>query len=224
MGLDLAVINESDIDEESAENVYNALFDFYAGRGNKTDCLDRHTSHQTFYRMKSAYPEIVKRIDDSARIDALLEVFGDDIAFRAVQKVISRDVQMQAMLALRDQDIVSAMTTVALGSPRMVDLGNGEAKQIIAYPRDQVEAVRRLQELARGGVLPEEATNLLELIGEKGEEEKSVTLQQLGLGITPDFTRITAQTADGTTYTAEVKRGDVIEGEFEEEPNGREAD
>ena len=36
------------------------------------------------------------------------------------------------------------------------------------------------------------------------------------LGIGADFTRVTAVTPDGTEYTAEVKRGDVIDVEAEE--------
>jgi hypothetical protein len=222
--LDLAIIEETDVTQAAAEGIYDALFEFFTTGGSKTKCLDEHTSHQVYYRMRKSHPEVLQRIEDSARIDALLDTFGDDIAFRAAQKVVSRDVQMQAMLTLRDQNVIGAMADVALGKLREVDMGDGEVKQIVAYPRDQVEAVRRLQELARGGVLPEQAQDLLHLLSKRGAmeeeeeiaEEKAVTLQQLGLGITPDFTRITAQTADGTTYTAEVKRGQVIDAEYEE--------
>lgn len=214
------IADEYQLDKRIASGMERGLHEYFMGYGTKEECLDRHGSSATYYSWKKKHPEAVEAIEHEARVAALVETDGDNIAFRASQLRASREVQVDAILKLKKAGIIDALADIALGQVRLVEMGpDEEPKRIIPYPRDQVEATRRLQELARGGVLPESADVTMEFIErmlrkDAAQEEKGqTTLQKLGLGVTPEFTKITAETADGRVYTAEVSDSLVVEGE-----------
>jgi len=220
------LVEEQELSLDTSHGIYRGLFEYFMGQGPKTECLKRHVSDSTYYRWRDSHPEVINEIEKVAKTAAFLEQEGDNMAFRAEQLQQSREIQLSAMKKLKDTGIIDTMADVALGVIRTIDMGEDrDPKVVVPYPRDQVEAVRRLQELARGGVLPEHMGDSYEFLqrlmyspDEKEEEveEEVLTLQHLGLGITPEFTKITAQTADGTTYTASVEKPSIVEGEVNE--------
>lgn len=220
-----------------AMGMERALAKYYAGLVQKKEALDEEEDCgvSTYYAWKKAHPDLVQYIEDRARLKALKHQRGEDVAWEARQKRSSHELQEKAIEALKSKELIPAMLDVALGGHRsltmMADGKNGPYEKIyniISYPRDQVEAVRRLQELARGGALPEAKAETLEFLdrlteertdAEYAEEEAEDTGTKLedigfGMGVGTRFTKITAETADGRTITAEVKDNiDVIEGD-----------
>ena len=97
--------------------------------------------------------------------------------------------------------------------------GERKVKIVIPYPRDVAACAKLLQEVARGGVLPERPATLPTPSAQT--EEPPARIPRLPvLGVDSDFRRVTATAADGTQYTAEVKPGDVIEAKAEEVQDG----
>jgi len=112
--------------------------------------------------------------------------------------------------------------SIARGKVQVYDLGETDrdgsrkTRSVLAYPRDVVAAGKLLQELARGGVLPENyRPPSLESVANRNEEGPREPMIPV-LGIGTDFTRVTATAIDGTEFTAEVIPGKVIDVEVEE--------
>jgi hypothetical protein len=200
-----------------------ALTRYFLGHGTKKECFDQEEdcSDATFYTWREKHPQIVQAIEDNARLRGLKGQRGEDIAFESRQKRRSHEIQEWAIDAFERNDIKAALIDLALGTSRTVMMGD-EEKHIVAYPRDQIQALELLQELARGGTLPEakkDALEFLDRIAETEEEEEEhdgTTLDDFVTGVPAQFTRITAETADGRKLTAEVSQADVVEGESHE--------
>ena len=74
-----------------------------------------------------------------------------------------------------------------------------------------------MREIARKGVMPEGYARRRQVVGADKEEKPEPRKQLIPLlGADPNFSRITVATPDGTEYTAEVKKGEVIDGEATE--------
>ena len=221
-----------DLNVTVAMAMERALVRYFSGLANKCEALDDEdgVSQGTYYTWRQKYPDTIQRIEDAARLKALKNQRGEDIAWESEQKRKSHELQARAIGALMDEQLVPALLEVALGGNRQIvitedgDDGPEERiRNIIAYPRDQVEAVRRLQELARGGALPEAKKDALEFLDnvteyEEGKEETKTgpTLDDMITGVPAQFTRVTAETADGRKFTAQVEEAEVIEGESHE--------
>jgi len=211
--------------------IESALTRYFKGLATKKEALSEEEgcSEGTYYTWRKEHPDLIQAIEDQARLKGLKAQRGEDIAFEARQKRRSHFVQEYAMEILEDVAVMEAMHSIVLGETRLVRQGE-EEKYITAYPRDQIEALRRIQEIARGGTLPEPRAEALEFLDrvpvenerwgrkekEEEEEKSGTTLEEIGFGASTRFTKITAETADGRKLTAEVSQEDVIEGESHE--------
>ena len=153
------LLKETTVRQRTAFHMREALTRYYLGLGTRGECLDDVSgcSETTYYRIRNEYPELVQAIDDSARLEALLRVSGEEIAFQGWQKRMSHVIQERATEALLDPRVMEAMLQIILGKSRTVVL-DGTELPIIPYPRDQLEALRVVQDLARYGCLPESET------------------------------------------------------------------
>lgn len=241
----IELVEEQELDVSVAMGMERALIRYFSGLSKKVQSFEEEDacSISTYYSWRHNYPDLVQAIEDRARLKALKAQRGEDVAWEARQKRRSHNIQEQAIEAMERPEVVGAMLEIVLGGYRTVDLedydeeGNLRAKRynIVSYPRDQVEALKRLQELARGGALPEAKAETLEFLDRLSEEKRLLEHQQedeereepedtstkledigFGMGVGTRFTKITAETADGRTITAEVKEADIVEGESHE--------
>jgi hypothetical protein len=230
----IELAENAELNPKIALAIQRALTEYLLGHGTKVDCFEqeRGCAISTYYNWRSEYPDLVQAIEDRARLNALKNQYGEDVAFQARQKRRSQHVQEEAMRALEDDRVVGMLFDLILGVPRtsVIEQDNGEldVKRIHVYPRDQIEAFRRLRELARGGVRPEitadglDFLDRLPMLGENKrramedfrqqpeEQPRGVTLDDIAPSA--QFTRITAETTDGRTFTAEVKHDEVLDG------------
>jgi hypothetical protein len=163
----------------------------------------------TFYKYRGDYPDEFEAISREAKAEAYKERDSKQVAFDAEQFDVS--VQLQRMAFEYLLESLPHIADIAQGKPRDVKSG-GKKKTIVPYPRDQNEAVKILQQLARGGVLPESTPGKVAgMIGEPDEGNKESKLP--ALPISAEFTSVVAKAADGTTVTVERGSGDIVEGE-----------
>jgi hypothetical protein len=161
----------------------------------------------TFYKYKGDYPAEFEAISREAKAEAYRDRDDKQVAFDAEQFDVSVRLQRMAFDYLIDS--LPKIADIAKGEAREVKV-DGKKKVIVPYPRDQNEAVKILQQLARGGVLPESApSRVSQMLGEPDEGDRESRLPVLL--ISDGFTSVVAKAADGTTVT--VERGDIIEGE-----------
>lgn len=215
---------EEDMNPSTAAALHRALTRFFSGEGKKTELLEDEVgcSPSTYYRWRDKNVELMQTIEDRARLLALKQQRGEDVAWEARQKRLSHGIQEWAIDSLSRRDVQGALIELILGTTRTVMMGD-EERHIVSYPRDQVQALQLLQEIARGGALPESRQGTLEFLDripmqdtDEEEEEKpsGPKLDDFILGIPTQFTKITAETANGRKLTAEVGNN-VVEGEYE---------
>jgi hypothetical protein len=146
-------------------------------------------------------------ISREAKAEAYKDRDDKQVAFDAEQFDVSVHLQRMAFVYLMES--LPKIADIATGEAREVKV-HGKKKVIVPYPRDQNEAVRILQQLARGGVLPEGAPGRVsQMLGEPDAGGRESRLPVLP--ISAEFTSVVAKAADGTTVT--VEQGDIIEGE-----------
>ena len=166
-----------------------------------------------YYRRRKDYPEEIERLNQEARTLALLERSGDEIAFESEQIQTSQKIQRAAVEQIKSA--LPEIARIARGESRVVrDEYTGKKKVMIVYPRDQLDAIKLLQSLARGGALPEgyRRGEVQAVPAQSTEPEPLLDL----LGVSTSFTSVTAQAPDGRRFTATLEAGDVIEGEVKE--------
>jgi hypothetical protein len=173
-----------------------------------------------YYRRKKKYPDEIERIDREAQDAAQREMSGEQFAFESRQLIRSREIQHAAADALIEA--IPALGAIARREPYEVVIGEGpngqpKTKVLLTYARDAVQAFSILQSLARGGVLPETMarTGAASVQSAADEREPPPAPMLPLLGINPNFSKVTAITPDGTEFTAEVKRGEVVEGDVQ---------
>jgi hypothetical protein len=204
------LLKDTSVRTRTADQMREALCHFYLGRGSKKECFDavNGCSETTYYRLKNEHPDLVAAIDNSARREALYRTNGEDIAFQARQKRRSRAIQEWAIGLLLDPRVMQATLDIALGIPRQVEV-DGATMTIIVYPRDQLKAIALLQDLARGGVLPQTQgsfTDILPVRGKTPSQRKNMTtLESIGaFGVRTDLSTITASKPDGQSIKVSV--------------------
>jgi hypothetical protein len=213
------IIESSDLKPKSAFAIHDALVRYYQGLDAKRDALDDHPgcSSSTYYRWRDSHPEIVHEIELSARREARDRVSNREAAFAAEQSEASRDIQRWAMRALQDTDVRSSLIATARGEIEVIERQDGDDKEIIPYPRDRMRAVEILQDLARGGALPEATAQYLHAeYHESSDDDEGTSLEDLGTGGNPNFREASGDTPDGRKVSRRINDDDIIEGEFEE--------
>ena len=144
------------IPETERKAIRNALVLYYSGSVPIADAFDRTDgiTKSTYYNRKADFPDEIKELHDEARTIALRERGDLQTAFDSEQPAASIEIQRAASQSL--QELVPELARIARGDPRTVyDETKDCNKTLLAYPRDQAEAFRILQALARVGVLPE---------------------------------------------------------------------
>ncbi|MCP4539463.1 MAG: hypothetical protein GY832_20185 [Chloroflexi bacterium] len=164
----------------------------------------------TFYRYKKDFPIEFDVISREAKAEAYQERDDKQVAFDAEQFDVSVKLQRMAFEGLIEA--LPGIVSIAKGEERDVT-AKGKQKTIVPYPRDQNEAAKILQQIARGGVLPESAVGRIgQMIGEPDEgDDKESKLPVLP--ISAEFTSVVAKAPDGTTVTIERGGTDILEGE-----------
>jgi hypothetical protein len=159
-----------------------------------------------YYRRRKRYPEEIAAIDREAKGAAMRELSGDQLAFESRQMRKSRELQMAAIESTKEA--LEKLERIVNGEAFRV-----EGKVIIPYPRDIIAATNVILEIARKGVMPETYPRRLRQFLEADKEEKAERSKPYipVLGVNPNFSRVTTTLPDGTEYTAEVKRPDVID-------------
>ncbi len=198
------------IPEQERAVLRQILVLYYSGRATSIqDAVAQvpEMGRTSFYKWKGDYPVEFDAISREAKAEAYKEKGDKQVAFDAEQFDVS--VQLQRMAFEHLLASLPQIADIAKGEVRKVDV-DGKTKVIVPYPRDQNEAMKILQQIARGGVLPESAVGrMVQAAGDSDEDDK-----QSGLPVLPisaEFTSVVAKAADGTTVT--VERGEVIEGE-----------
>jgi len=210
------------ISDDERDAFRRALVSYYTQGPPIADAFDQVQAGlvDRYYRRKKKFPDEIERINRQARREAAEQSAGDRQAADAEAIIFSAELQRRARQALMES--LPRLGSIARGEVQVYDLGETDrdgspkVKRIIAYSRDIVAAARLLQELARGGVLPENyRPPSLEPVADRDEEGPREPMIPV-LGIGTDFTRVTAITPDGTEYTAEVRPGVVVDVEAEE--------
>ena len=149
-------LTSSKIPETERKAILNALVLYYSGHAKLADALKQTEgiSKGTYYKRKADFPDEIKELHDEARAIALRERSDVQTAFDSEQLAASIEVQGAATEVLKK--VVPELARIARGEPRTVYVEEkGQHKTLFPYARDQAEAVRILQSLAKGGVLPE---------------------------------------------------------------------
>jgi len=175
-------------------------------------------SRSTYQRLLRRFPDAVRDADAEAREIVHRQLRSEQLAFTTAQMAHSRDIQDRAADLIKEG--LPLLGQIVRGEVRTVQIGD-EEKQIIAYPRDSLKAMEILQNLARGGVLPE-GDLPFQQSAEEPQQPRAVLPPLIGGGTS--FTKVTAETADGQTFTASVKSPDVINGEVVEVETKQPAD
>lgn len=212
------------ISPDQARALKAALASYYKGERSLTEALDieEGTSTSTYYRLKDEHPSQMEQIDRSARREALLDKAGLQLHIEGAMMTESLAAQREAAMALLQT--IPHLLEIATGRSREVEVtgrdGESYTKMIASYPRDMVAAAKLLQEIARGGTLPELPTNFSAADEKDDRAPDPSTL----LGPGPDFSRIEITTPDGRRLTATVERDDeIIEGEVKDDVSEQES-
>ena len=200
--------------------IVTALTAYYRGENKLEEALVVHAnvSKSSYYRLKNEHPAIMGDLDRRARIEALLAKSGKQLHLESQLQEVSLEIQAAAAQGVRAA--IPAVAAIALGESRFVTMTNkaGEQyeKQLPSYQRDIVAAVKLLQELGRGGTLPEVPT-----IYASSEDDRGDGVDPAMLLAPPphDFDKVVATTQDGTKLTLERPKdpqSDIMDAEWEE--------
>ena len=200
--------------------IVTALTCYYRGEKKLPEALKDHAnmSKSAYYRIKQDHAAIVGDLDRRARVEALLAKSGKQLHLESHLQETSLSIQIDAAKGVLSA--IPAVVAIALGESRFVTMTNkaGEEyeKQLPSYQRDIVAAVKLLQELGRGGTLPEVPT-----IYAAGEQDGGGGVDPAMLLAPPphDFDKVVATAPDGTKLTLERPENpspDIVDGEFSE--------
>ena len=149
-------LSASKIPDTERDAIRKALVLYYSGLAKLADALKQTEgiSKGTYYKRKADFRDEIDKIHDEAMVIALRERGDQQTAFGSEQLAASFEIQRAASQSLRE--LVPELVRIARGEPRTIyDETKGANKTLFPYARDQAEAVRILQSLAKGGVLPE---------------------------------------------------------------------
>ena len=199
---------------ERAELIEEALVLYYTGK--KRTMIDAFSSvigmsHGTYYSLKKEHPDEITDIIRSARVIAADERSDIEIAFSAEQLDVSIEVQRRAAEIIGEslpelQRIAMAVHSTYTDTVREIE------KTIAVYPRDQLGAITILQQLARGGTLPETPTHAPMRTGDNivqvnVEPEKQEEILPPALPLNTSFLLISS--ADGSNEV--IVDGEIID-------------
>ncbi len=210
---DLTKNDDASIPESVRAVLKQILVLYYSGQATSIQAAVERVDgmgRTMFYKHKKDHPDEFEAISREAKAEAFKIKNDKQIAFDAEQLDVSVYLQRMAFAYLIES--LPKIADIAKGEAREVEV-KGKKKIIVPYPRDQNEAVKILQQLARGGVLPESASGRIwQMLGESDEDSSNESRLPV-LPISAEFTSVVAKAADGTTVTVERGGGDIIEGE-----------
>lgn len=195
------------------QGIKDALVLYYSGDADSIkDAFDQSSiARSTYYKYKSDHPDVVDEIEKDALSTAARQVDLVSRSFSNWQVMRSSEIQRMATALLSDRRLFDELQHIIFEDHRTVTI-NDKDKVIVNYPRDKMEAIKQLQQLARGGVLPEHFVP-----PQHHEERQSAGILNLGEGPSPEFSSIEVTTKDGRRLKASIDDPDIIEGEVDEE-------
>ncbi len=213
--------------DSTREGILNALVEYYSGRSpSYTDAFAKtpRIAKDTYYKYKRAQPETIAEIDKEAQ--QLASAGRDEIAIATDSQMLLKSYTVQHEAADYLIGLLPVLDSIARREPYSVVIGKNKdgsdkIKVMLPYGRDAIAATGIMHDIARHGVLPEQAVRMMTVIqpAEVPEPPEAEPLLPL-LGIGSDFTKVTAVRPDGTEFTATVKQPDVVmEAEVEIDDN-----
>ncbi len=202
--------------EKEREAILEALVKYYSGGAKIADALTETEgiSKSTYYNRKEQFPDEMDKLHAEARAKVLSERSGAQLAFEA--RILDQSYVLQEAAAQALLKLVPVLERTARGEPRIVSVG-GKEKMIVPYPRDRVEATRLMMSIAKDGVMPEWLGRRRSVEAAKPPVESRVPMIPV-LGISTNFSKVSATTPDGRVITATVERdGDVVDGDVAEQ-------
>ncbi len=113
-------------------------------------------------------------------------------------------------------DVLEELAKIALRQPLSIVIGKGKTKVLLPHARDAIAADGLLCSIAQNGVMPESYARAHRVLTgtDNMDREKEPRLPVMPvLGLNTNFSKLTATAPDGTEFVAELKRGEVVEGE-----------
>jgi len=174
-------------------------------------------SRDTYYRYMREQPELIAEIDEEAR--ALAAKSRGSVQLASDSMLLQESFAIQHQAADELHQAIAHIGRIARGEPSTLTLTNSKGKEYtkVSYPShaSAVNAFTALQNVARGGVLPEAIARMVATVPQDDAPDQGQQLLPM-LGARTDFTEVTATTPDGTKFTSRIDRGDIVEGEVEE--------
>lgn len=192
------------ISDEERAAFKEALTIYYSGKCRIVDAfaqvepglLDR------YYRRKKKYPDEIERIDAEVRAAVREEQSSEQLAHEMRQWNAS--VEIQDLVGEGIKKVIDELLGIVEGEPKVVYIEEtGKRKTIIPYPRDRINAARLLLDIMRNGLLPKGFQ--LSSVSDVQKERRYEAVSRLDLiGVSPNFTTISAQKPNGEWITATI--------------------
>ena len=212
---------QNNIADDERDAFRKALVIYYSGEPRIADAFAQVEPGliDRYYRRKKKFPDEIKAIDAEARAEARWERSRKRTTFEAGQTEQSMEMQRWAAEALKS--VLPELRRIVMGKPKEVyDADGNLVKTLIVYPRDQLDAMRSLLNLARTGVMPEGFKDQPALAA---KEQPGFNLPLLPLApFDPNFTSVSATRPDGTRFTATVEKEGVIISELDDKTEDEE--
>ena len=169
---------------------------------------DDTPSSATYYRWRERFPDEFDGIDRQAQEKAAEERAARMTEFELAQEYRNAMARLSAADSLLQglPKIGQIIRAEHLEDRWVDDEGNEHVKVKHIYPRDVIQAMKLLQEIARDGIIPESCLR----------QTQPQARSQLSLPARVDFSKMRVEQADGSGI--EVRRlspADIIDGEAE---------
>ena len=148
---------KTELEEVQIDAVRDALVLYFMGQASKKDAFKQTpgVAFSTYTSWKRSIPQQITPIETEARLIAQEHTSDKALAYSAEQLDLSIYVQRRSAQIIKShldklEDICAAKHQVVHDPTKDKDVF------VLVYPRDVLGAFKQIQEMARGGVLPEQ--------------------------------------------------------------------
>jgi hypothetical protein len=184
-------------------------------------------ARSTYYSYQEKFPSEFLLLEQSVQAAAVDLRRSKELAFANEQ--LDRSVVAQRKASEAVLELIPMWKSIAMGEVRTVTSKGKDGKEIkkdiIPYPRDQMEASKALLSVSRDGMRPEHGQALAGTQPVQAEEQKQLAPpEKAEIALVPglvasDFTKVTATRADGVSVEFSVSRpvdGEIVDVEPEQ--------